>query len=133
MFTFFLASACLSFVLLFTKPLMTYSRWAALVIGLLSFVNAALVLIASAIGTALFVIISQVVNNASQVNIKASLGRVMFATMWCAAAFALFSWIIDLCLMCCCASIRDVRQGRKRGSKKAYIIEIDNVRQQEEP
>lgn len=120
MFGFFLTGACLSFILIFVKPFMVSSRWAAFVIGIFGFINAALVVIASVIATVLFVIMRNVFEGATQVNIKASIGTTMFALMWVAAAFALFAWLIDLCLMCCCASRRDVRKGKKRGSKKAY-------------
>ena len=123
MFGFFLAGACLSFALLFIKPLMVFSRWSALLIGLLGFINAAMLVIASAIATVLFVIMRKVFDDAQQVNIDAHLGNVMFGMIWTATAFALMSWLIDLCLMCCCASRRDVRKGKKRGSEKAYDTE----------
>ena len=120
MSAFFLTGACLSFVLIFIKPLMKYSRWIAFGVAFLGFINVALVLIATVVATVMFVIMQNVFRNADQVNIEPKLGNVMFAMIWTASAFALFSWAIDLALMCCCASRRDVRSGRKRGSRKAY-------------
>lgn len=40
--------------------------------------------------------------------------------MWIAASCSLIAFIIQLGQCCCCASRRDVRTGRKRGSKKAW-------------
>ena len=120
---FFLAGACLSFVLAFLKPLMVTSRWTAFAISLLSFLNAALIFIASTVATVMFVIMRNVFDNADQVNINAKLGNTMLAMIWIATAFAVFSWLIDLSLCCCCASRRDVKKGKKRGSKEAYALE----------
>lgn len=122
MFAFFLTGACLSFILIFIKPLMVRSRWAAFIIGIFGFINAALIVIASVIATVLFIIMRNVIQKQNKVDIEASIGTTMFALMWVASAFALFAWIIDLCLMCCCASRRDVRKGKKRGSRRAYEV-----------
>lgn len=120
MFGFFLTGTVLSFVLAFFKPLMVTSRWAAFGIGVIGFVNAALVVVGAIIATVMFVIMANVFEDSSEVSIGADIGITMFVLMWIAAAFALAAFIIDLCLMCCCASRRDVRKGKKRGSKKAY-------------
>ena len=123
MSAFFLIGACLSFILILLKPMMVFSRWTAFSIGLLSFVNAAFLVIASVVATVLFVIMRDVFNDAEQVNINAQIGSAMFAMIWTATVFALLAWIIDLALMCCCASRRDVRSGKKGGSKNAYHAE----------
>ena len=60
------------------------------------------------------------ITSATQLNIGASIGVEMFALMWIAAGSAILAWIIQLGMCCCCASRRDVRTGRKKGSKKAY-------------
>lgn len=123
MSAFFLTGACLSFALLFIKPLMVHSRWIALGMGILGFINAALVVIASVVATVLFVIMRNVLNDAQQVNIEAHIGNTMFAMIWIAAAFALLAWIIDLALMCCCTSRRKVRKQMRRDNKNAYDFE----------
>ena len=121
MFGFFLAGTCLTFVLIFITPLSIVSRWVAFVVTILTLLNAALITIAAAIGTAMFVIMRNVFQNTvTEVNIQATVGVTMFALMWVAAACAIFAWLIQFSLMCCCASRRDVRTGRKTGSKKAY-------------
>ena len=60
------------------------------------------------------------VTAAAELNIGASLGIEMFAFMWIAAGCSLLAFIIQFGLCCCCASRRDVKTGRKRGSKKAW-------------
>ena len=55
-----------------------------------------------------------------ELNISAEIGNYLFGFMWTASAFAIFAWLVQTGLCCCCASRRDVRTGRKRGSEKAY-------------
>jgi len=40
--------------------------------------------------------------------------------MWIGTGSSIFGFLIHLFLSCCCASRRDVRTGRRKGSKKAY-------------
>lgn len=61
-----------------------------------------------------------VISGVSELNISAEIGNYMFGFMWTASAFALFSWLIQTGLCCCCASRRDVRTGRRKGNEKAY-------------
>lgn len=68
----------------------------------------------------MFIIMQDAVTAATQLNIGASLGVEMFAFMWVAAAASILAFVIQLGMCCCCASRRDVRTGRKRGSKKAW-------------
>ncbi len=60
------------------------------------------------------------ITSQTDLNIKASIGVEMFAFMWIAAGASILAFIIQLGMCCCCASRRDVRTGRKTGSKKAY-------------
>lgn len=60
------------------------------------------------------------ITSATQLNIKAQLGVRMFAFMWVAAACSILAWLIQMGMCCCCASRRDVRRGKKTGSKKAW-------------
>lgn len=120
MFGFFLTSTVLSFVLIFLVPLSIFSRWASLPISILTFINALLCIVASAIATAMFVIFRNVISSVAELNISAEIGTHVFGFMWTASAFALFTWLIHLGQCCCCASRRDVRTGRRRGNEKAY-------------
>lgn len=120
MFGFYLAGTCLAFVLVFISPLIVRSRWLAFLIGIFTFIAALLITAASVIATVLFIIFRNEVTGQSEVNIGASVGVTMFALMWTAAACSIFAFVIQLCLMCCCASRRDVKKGKKRGSEKAY-------------
>ena len=120
MFGFFLTSACLSFVLLFLTPISLFSRWWTLPIAILTFINALLCTVASVIATVMFVIFRNVISSVRELNISSSIGTYLFGFMWTASAFAIFAWLVQTGLCCCCASRRDVRTGRKRGSEKAY-------------
>jgi len=120
MFGLFLTGACLSFVMIFVVPLSVYSRWASLPIMLFTFFTALVTTVATVIATVMFIIMQRAITSATQLNIGASIGVEMFAFMWIAAGTAILAWIIQLGMCCCCASRRDVRTGRKRGSMKAY-------------
>lgn len=120
MFGLFLTSACLSFVLIFVVPLSVFSRWASLPIAILTFLNALFVTAASIVATVMFVIFRNVMGSVQELNISAEIGNYLFGFMWTASAFAIFSWLIQTGLCCCCASRRDVRTGRKRGNEEAY-------------
>ena len=139
MFGLFLVGACLTFIMIFLAPLAVYSRWASLPLVILSFVDALFVTAAAIIATVMvsldftyarsdrsdcspfqFIIMQDAVTKVEQLNIEASIGIEMFVFMWIAAGTAILAWIIQLSLCCCCASRRDVRKGKKRGSMKAW-------------
>jgi len=120
MFGFYLAGTCLAFVMIFISPLIVRSRWLAFLIGIFTFIAALLITGATVIATVLFIIFRNTIVQQTQVNIGASIGVTMFGLMWTATACSIFAFVIQLCLMCCCASRRDVKRGKKRGSKKAY-------------
>ena len=120
MFGFFLTSACLSFVLMFVMPLSILSRWWTFPIAILTFLNALFVTAASIVATVMFVIFRNVIGSVAELNISADIGSYMFGFMWTASAFAIFAWLFQTGLCCCCASRRDVKTGRKRGNEDAY-------------
>lgn len=120
MFGFFLTGAVLSFILIFANFVSVYSRWFALVLGTLNLLNALFITVASVIATVMFVIIKKELQEQNSVDIKAQIGNTMFASMWIASVFAIIAFIVQLSLICCCASRRDVKKGKKRGSEKAY-------------
>ncbi|KAL9078065.1 MAG: hypothetical protein Q9157_003004 [Trypethelium eluteriae] len=84
MFGLFLTGACLTFVLIFLSVLSLYSRWIALLIGLLTLLNALFVTVATVLGTAIFVILEVAFESVDQLNIQANIGGRMFAFMWIA-------------------------------------------------
>ncbi|KAH8685577.1 SUR7/PalI family-domain-containing protein [Tricladium varicosporioides] len=120
MFGFFLTGVCMNFVNIFLAFLPLYSRWWSLPIAIWTFISALLTTAAAIIATAMFIIFRNVITSQGGLNIGASVGTQMFAFMWVGAASSIFGWLIHLCLSCCCASRRDVRTGRRKGSKKAY-------------
>ncbi|KAK4549751.1 hypothetical protein LTR36_005052 [Oleoguttula mirabilis] len=120
MFGLYLAGACLAFIMIFLAPLSVRSRWATFPITLFTFLAALCTTVASVIATVLFIIAQRAVTSVTQINIGASIGVEMFVFMWIGAGTAIAAWLILWGQCCCCASRRDVRRGKKRGSKKAW-------------
>lgn len=127
MFGLFLSGACLSFVMIFLQFVSVFSRWWAVLIMIFTFLAALLTTVGAVIATVLFIILRNVLTSVAELNIGANLGTKMFAFMWIAAGASIIAWLIQLCLCCCCASRRDVKRGKKRGSKKAWNTETVGV------
>jgi hypothetical protein len=127
MFGLFLTGTCLTFVLIFLMPLSIFTRWLALPVAIFAFLNALVVTVASVIATVMFIIFRNTITGVSELNIGAQIGIKMFVFMWIASAFAIFAWLVQMGLCCCCASRRDVKTGRKRGSEKAYDSAVTGV------
>ncbi|KAF2431922.1 hypothetical protein EJ08DRAFT_687171 [Tothia fuscella] len=120
MFALFLTGAVLSFVMILVAPMAIYSRWATVPVALFTLLAALCTTVATVVATALFIIFRNAISSFDELNIGASIGVTMFALMWVAAAFSIFAALLQIGLCCCCASRRDVKHGRKRGSRKAY-------------
>ncbi|KAJ5802418.1 uncharacterized protein N7503_004868 [Penicillium pulvis] len=71
----------------------------------ITFFAALLTIVGSVVATVMFIIFANVFENADpSLNIKAHIGKQMFAFMWIASAFSLFGFIIqfgDCCAACC--------------------------------
>jgi hypothetical protein len=127
MFGLFLTGTCLSFVLIFLMPLSIFTRWLTFPVAILAFFNALVVTAASIIATVMFIIFRNTITGVSELNIGAEIGITLFVFMWIASAFTIFAWLVQMGLCCCCASRRDVKSGRKRGSEKAYHTALADV------
>lgn len=123
MFGLFLTGTVLSFVLIFLMPISVYTRWLTLLVSILAFLNALIVTAASVIATVMFIIFRNTIGGVAELNIGAEIGITLFAFMWIASAFTIFASLVQMGLCCCCASRRDVRRGKKRGSEKAYHLD----------
>ncbi|KAH8730066.1 SUR7/PalI family-domain-containing protein [Phaeosphaeriaceae sp. PMI808] len=128
MFGLFLTGTCLSFVLIFVMPLSVFTRWLALPVAILAFLNALVVTVASVIATVMFIIFRNTITDVAELNIGAEIGFTVFVFMWIASAFTIFACLVQVGLCCCCASRRDVKTGRKKGSEKAYDGPLTGVR-----
>ncbi|KAL1845235.1 hypothetical protein VTK73DRAFT_827 [Phialemonium thermophilum] len=113
MFGFFLSATVLAFVLVFATPLALLSRWWSLPFALISLVALLLTLAGSAIGTAISLAFKYAAESRSDLNIHVYVGTRMFVFMWLATGFALFAFAVHAGLGCCCASRRDIRNGRR--------------------
>ncbi|KAH4258829.1 hypothetical protein HBI04_106540 [Parastagonospora nodorum] len=127
MFGLFLTGTCLTFVLIFLMPISVFTRWLALPVAIFAFLNALIVTVASVIATVMFIIFRNTITGVAQLNIGAEIGTTIFVFMWIASAFTIFAWLVQMGLCCCCASRRDVKTGRKRGSEKAYHSALSGV------
>ncbi|KAI1502897.1 SUR7/PalI family-domain-containing protein [Biscogniauxia marginata] len=113
MFGFFLVGVLLSFVLILASPVVLYSRWWSLPLGLLSFINSLLVLVATILGTAMSLIAKYALSSQTDLGVSADIGTKMFAFMWIATAFTSLAFWIHAGMGCCCTSRRDIRTGRR--------------------
>lgn len=129
MFGFFLTGLLMNFVNIFLAPLAIYSRWWSLPMAIWTFITALLSAAATIIATVMFIIFRNTITSQEGINIGADLGNVMFGFMWTGTAFSIFGFVIHLLMGCCCASRRDVKTGRRRGSKKAYGVSDQTVRE----
>lgn len=121
MFVLFLTGACLAVPSILLTPLSIYTRWASLPLTILTFLTALSITVATVVASAMFIIFKKAIHSAADtVNIEAELGTKMFAFMWIASGAAILGWLIQFGECCCCASRRDVKTGRRKGSKKAY-------------
>jgi hypothetical protein len=127
MFGLFLTGTCLTFVLIFLMPISVFTRWLALPVAIFAFLNALIVTAASIIATVMFIIFRNTITGVAELNIGAEIGLTIFVFMWIASAFTIFAWLVQMGLCCCCASRRDVKTGRKRGSEKAYDGALSGV------
>ena len=127
MFGLFLAGTCLSFVMMLLNPLAVFSRWLTLFTGIFTFLAALFTTVATVIATVMFIIMQNAFTSVEELNIGGELGTKMFAFMWIAAATSILAWLIQTSLCCCCASRRDVKKGKKTGSKKAWQTETPGV------
>lgn len=127
MFGLFLAGACLSFLMMLLNPLAVFSRWLTLFTGIFTFLAALFTTVATVIATVMFIIMQNAFTSVEELNIGGSLGTKMFAFMWISAATSILAWLIQTSLCCCCASRRDVKKGKKTGSKKAWQTETPGV------
>lgn len=113
MFGFFLASTVLDFIMIFVAPIVLYSRWWSMPVGILSFIAFILSTVAAAIGTAMSLVFKYALTSQSDLNIQVEVGNKMVAFMWVAVGFTFISFVIHSGLCCCCTSRRDVRTGRR--------------------
>jgi len=117
MFGLFLTSTCLSFVLIFILPLSVDLQWVTILVIIFAGLNAVCITIASIIGTAISVIFKLALQSYKELNIGAIIGKKMIAFIWIATAFAIFAWIIQICLVC--AGMRHVMKGRRRWRRRS--------------
>ncbi|KAI1380762.1 SUR7/PalI family-domain-containing protein [Hypoxylon crocopeplum] len=117
MFGFFITGLVLDFVLMLLAPVVLYSRWWSLPFGFFALLATLLVLIASALGTAMSLIFKYALTSQTDLNVGADIGTKMLAFMWIATGFTLIAFIIHASLCCCCTSRRDIRTGRKGGRR----------------
>lgn len=127
MFGLFLSGACLAFVMMILNPLAVFSRWLTLFTGIFTFLAALFITVATVIATVMFIIMQRAFTSVEELNIGGELGTTMFAFMWIAAATSILAWLIQTSLCCCCASRRDVKKGKKTGSKKAWQTETPGI------
>ncbi|CAD6445256.1 2b32deed-1525-4473-a97a-4184f8228580 [Sclerotinia trifoliorum] len=120
MFGFFITGVAMNFCNIFLCFFTIYSRWISGIYATWAFISALLTTVAAIIATVMFIIFRNVITSQAGLNIGASIGDQMFVFMWIGAACSIINWVIHVGMCCCGASRRDVKNGRRMGSKKAY-------------
>lgn len=120
MFALFLAGACVSAIMIPMQLVTVYTRWVGLLVTIFTFLAALFTTVAAVIATVMFIIMQNAVTSVEQLNIEGKIGTQMFVFMWIAAACSILAFLITLGQCCCCASRRDIKKGKKTGSKKAW-------------
>lgn len=119
MFGFFLGGIILDAILLVTSPIVLYSRWWSLLIGIISGTAAIIVVVAASLSAAISYIFQAALSSQPDLGVSASVGTKMLAFEFTAAGLTVLAAIIHATLGCCCTSRRDMRMGSKAGGKDA--------------
>ena len=82
----------------------------------------------SAIATAIAVTVKAQVAAHPEIGIGVTVGARMQGLMWAALGLLTVSFGVQICLCCCCASRRDVKSGRRAGSREAYREVAESLR-----
>ncbi|KAK2810666.1 hypothetical protein FQN50_002706 [Emmonsiellopsis sp. PD_5] len=97
-----------------------FSRWGSLVTTVVSSVSSFFYIAAAVTATALYGILVGAVNTSLKpYEIKSSLGKNMFATLWIGVAFSLASGLFWLFSVCCCSGRSPYGHDDRRG-KRTY-------------
>ncbi|KAJ3572844.1 hypothetical protein NPX13_g4910 [Xylaria arbuscula] len=115
MFGFFFGGLILDGILMVITPIVIYSRWWSLPVGLLSGLSTLVIVVGAILGTVIAYVFRAALNSQPDLGVEASIGTQMLAFQWTAAGFNLLAFIIHAGLGCCCTSRRDLRTGRKGG------------------
>ncbi|KAI1420555.1 SUR7/PalI family-domain-containing protein [Xylaria sp. FL1777] len=115
MFGFFFGGLILDGFLLVSSPIVLYSRWWSLPVGILSGIAALVVVVGAILGTVIAYVFRAALNSQPDLGVEASIGMRMIAFQWTAAGLNLLAFLIHAGLGCCCTSRRDLRTGRKGG------------------
>jgi cbb3-type cytochrome oxidase subunit 3 len=118
MFGLFLTGACLDFAMIFLVPLALYSKLVSIPVAIFTFLAALVTTVAAVLGTAIFIIFRNAARAQTNLNLGAELGNEMYAFMWIAAAFSIFAFVIQLCLLCCCRSRRKSKKEWRKSHKE---------------
>lgn len=114
MFTAFVIAICLTLAEFVVGIFAIFSRWGSLVTTIISTAQTVFMLAAAISATAIYAILAGVFESVLKpYNIRASLGRKMYITLWFAAAFSIASGFFWLISVCCCSG--------KSGHKKVNV------------
>lgn len=125
MFGCFFASTMCAFICIFLCPVALLSRLWTIPVGIFALLTAIAACIGAAISTAIWTILTNIITGvAAEINIVPETGRAIFAFEWIAAGCALIAALIQLGLMCCGTSRRDIKTGRRvsRGRWRQKVI-----------
>ncbi|KAI0536353.1 SUR7/PalI family-domain-containing protein [Xylaria digitata] len=124
MFWFFLGGLIVDGFLLVGSPLVLYSRWFSVPVGITSGLASLAVVVGAILGTVISYVFNQALSSQPDLGVTASTGMEMLAFMWTAAGFNLLAFFVHAVLGCYCTSRRDIRTGRKGGREVREVREV---------
>lgn len=115
-----IVGTCFSFLTIFACIFAYRSRVASFLATLVAFIGALFTVVAAVLAQILGIIVRNVINGLTDINLKATLGKKFYVLIWIAAGFALVYWLTITFTICCCvpdrASRRKAKQIRSDGS-----------------
>ncbi|PGH02358.1 hypothetical protein GX51_04666 [Blastomyces parvus] len=100
-----------------------FSRWGSLIVTIVSAVSSVFLFAAAITATAMYAALTAAINTSLKpYNVRATLGKNMFATLWLAVAFSLASGLFWLFSVCCCSGRSPYSHSGSNGSGSGGII-----------
>ncbi|CAK7201176.1 hypothetical protein SEUCBS139899_003879 [Sporothrix eucalyptigena] len=113
MFGTYFVGVILSGLLIFASPLVIFTRWLSIPIGLLAAATALCLFVGSGIAMTMALAYRLAGSAINQLNILVTVGDTMFGLVWTSTALAFIGLVMHAILGFCGPSIRDVRTGRR--------------------
>lgn len=113
---------CFSFLTIFACFFAFRSRIGSFLATIVALVGALFTVVAAVLAQVLGIVVRNVINGLSDLNLKATLGKKFYVFIWIAAGFSLVYWIIIMFTVCCCAPDRTSRRRALKTSSNSSDV-----------